>query len=643
MERLGRRAARRAVHRPVRGAGGAHPGKTALIAPDGRLTYAELDAAANRLARRLVELGVGPERHVAVAVGRRTELVVGMLAVLKAGGAYVPVDPEYPPDRIRHMIQDADPALVLTTSDVDDRIGEECCGPLTFVMDDPNTGTSLGRHSGTALTDADRAAPLLPGHPAYVIYTSGTTGRPKGVVVEHRALSAFVRHCRSSQAPDISGLSVMQASASFDQSVGSLHAPLISGGCVRLTDLRALAETAGSEPGFHRATFMKGTPSHLALLATMPPEVAPSGTLTLGGEELRGEILAPWREAAGDVTVVNVYGPTEATGHCLEHWIAPDRTVEPGPVPIGTPHEGVRVYVLDSALRPVAPGLDGEVYLAGVQLARGYLGRGGLTAERFTADPFGAPGSRMYRTGDVAHWNEAGELVFAGRADRQVKLRGYRIELGEIEAAVAGGPGVRQAAVVLREDRPGDQRLVAYVVPDPGHWDEAAARARLALSLPDFMMPSAFVALDALPLSPNGKLDRAALPAPTYTGRTAGRAPRTPPRRSSATCTRRSCRCRASPSTTTSSTSAVTPCSPPGSSAGSAPRWGPSCPSGSSSRRRPRPRSPWCSPGRAGRGPRSPHGPVPSASRSPTPSSACGSSTCSKGRAPPTTSRRCSG
>ncbi|WP_333758721.1 amino acid adenylation domain-containing protein, partial [Streptomyces sp. ISBFB 2968] len=504
------------------------PGKTALIAPDGRLTYAELDAAANRLARRLVELGVGPERHVAVAVGRRTELVVGMLAVLKAGGAYVPVDPEYPPDRIRHMIQDADPALVLTTSDVDDRIGEECCGPLTFVMDDPNTGTSLGRHSGTALTDADRAAPLLPGHPAYVIYTSGTTGRPKGVVVEHRALSAFVRHCRSSQAPDISGLSVMQASASFDQSVGSLHAPLISGGCVRLTDLRALAETAGSEPGFHRATFMKGTPSHLALLATMPPEVAPSGTLTLGGEELRGEILAPWREAAGDVTVVNVYGPTEATGHCLEHWIAPDRTVEPGPVPIGTPHEGVRVYVLDSALRPVAPGLDGEVYLAGVQLARGYLGRGGLTAERFTADPFGAPGSRMYRTGDVAHWNEAGELVFAGRADRQVKLRGYRIELGEIEAAVAGGPGVRQAAVVLREDRPGDQRLVAYVVPDPGHWDEAAARARLALSLPDFMMPSAFVALDALPLSPNGKLDRAALPAPTYTGRTAGRAPRTP-------------------------------------------------------------------------------------------------------------------
>ncbi|WP_185832431.1 non-ribosomal peptide synthetase [Streptomyces sp. WAC 04229] len=504
------------------------PGKTALIAPDGRLTYAELDAAANRLARRLVELGVGPERPVAVAVPRRTELVVGMLAVLKAGGVYVPIDPEYPPDRVRYMIEDSDPALVLTTSDVDARIVEECCGPLTFVMDDPGTGRSLARHSGGGLSDADRSGPLLPGHPAYIIYTSGTTGRPKGVVVEHRALSAFVRHCRSSQAPDISGLSVMQASASFDQSVGSLHAPLISGGCVRLTDLRALAETAVSEPGFRRATFMKGTPSHLALLTTMPEGVSPSGTITLGGEELRGEVLAPWRETMPDVTVVNVYGPTEATGNCLEHWIHPDRAVPSGPVPIGTPHEGVRVYVLDAALRPVAPGLDGEVYLAGVQLARGYLGRGGLTAERFPADPFGAPGSRMYRTGDLAHWTEAGELVFAGRVDRQVKLRGYRIELGEIEAAVTAGPGVRQAAVVLREDQPGDQRLVAYVVPDGDRWDEAAVHAGLARSLPDFMMPSAFVTLDALPLSPNGKLDRAALPAPTYTGRTAGRAPRTP-------------------------------------------------------------------------------------------------------------------
>ncbi|MBD2818699.1 AMP-binding protein [Streptomyces parvulus] len=189
MERLGRRTARRAVHRPVRGTGGAHPAKTALIAPDGRLTYAELDAAANRLARRLVELGVGPERPVAVAVPRRTELVVGMLAVLKAGGAYVPIDPEYPPDRVRYMIEDSDPALVLTTSDVDARIREESGGPLTFVMDDPGTGRSLARHSGIGLTDADRSGPLLPGHPAYIIYTSGTTGRPKGVVVEHRALS----------------------------------------------------------------------------------------------------------------------------------------------------------------------------------------------------------------------------------------------------------------------------------------------------------------------------------------------------------------------------------------------------------------------------------------------------------------------
>ncbi|WP_158708263.1 non-ribosomal peptide synthetase [Streptomyces sp. NRRL S-455] len=504
------------------------PGKTALIAPDATYSYAELNASANRLARRLVELGVGPERPVAIAVPRRTELVVGMLAVLKAGGMYVPIDPEYPADRIRHMIEDSDPALVLTTSDVDAQVREECCGPLTFVMDDPQTGRSLRQHSGINLVDADRSGPLLPRHPAYIIYTSGSTGRPKGVVIEHQALSAFVRHCRSSQAPDISGLSVMQASASFDQSVGSLHAPLISGGCVRVTDLRDLAETAVDEPGFRRATFMKGTPSHLALLATMPETVSPSGILTLGGEELRGEVLAPWRENMPEVTVVNVYGPTEATGHCLEHWIRPDTALPPGPVPIGTPHEGVRLYVLDSALRPVAPGLDGEVYLAGVQLARGYLGRSRLTAERFTADPFGAAGSRMYRTGDVARWNDSGELTFVGRADRQIKLRGYRIELGEIEAAVAALPGAAQAAIVLREDQPGDQRLVAYVVADRGVWDEAAAYTALGRELPDFMMPSAFVTLDALPLSPNGKLDREALPAPTYTGRVSGRAPRTP-------------------------------------------------------------------------------------------------------------------
>ncbi|WP_042000602.1 non-ribosomal peptide synthetase, partial [Streptomyces sp. AcH 505] len=504
------------------------PDKPALIAADGRLTYAELNARANRLARRLVELGVGPEGLVAIAVARRTDLVVGMLAVLKAGGSYVPVDPDYPPDRVRYMIEDSDPVLVLTTRDMDERIGSECGGTLTFVLDDPRLERTLRQHAATDLVDEHRNAPLLPHHPAYVIYTSGSTGRPKGVVVEHRALSAFVRHCRTEDAPAVSGLSVMQASASFDQSVGSLHAPLISGGCVRLATLPDLAETARTEPGFRRATFMKATPSHLALLATMDRDVSPSGIITLGGEQLRGDLLSPWRETVPEVTVINVYGPTEATGHCLEHVIMPGTEVPPGPVPIGTPHAGVRVYVLDSALRPVAPGVTGEVYLAGRQLARGYLGRGRLTAERFPADPFGAPGSRMYRTGDLARWNGAGELLFAGRADHQVKLRGYRIELGEIESALAARPGVARAVVLLREDQPGDQRLVAYVVTDPGTWDESAARVELACLLPEFMMPSAIVALDALPLTPNGKLDRAALPAPAYAAAPAGRAPRTP-------------------------------------------------------------------------------------------------------------------
>ncbi|MGW0395965.1 amino acid adenylation domain-containing protein, partial [Streptomyces sp. NPDC003042] len=504
------------------------PDQPALIAPDVSLSYAELNARANRLARRLVQLGVGPERLVAIAAPRCGDLVVGMLAVLKAGGAYVPIDPAYPADRIRHMIEDSDPVLVLTTAEVDAQLGRETGRPLTFVMDDPRLRETLLEHSADDLGDLERSAPLRPDHPAYVIYTSGSTGRPKGVLVEHRALSAFVRHCRATQAPDISGLSVMQASASFDQSVGSLHAPLISGGCVRLSDLESLAETAVAEPGFRQATFMKGTPSHLALLATMPESVSPSGILTLGGEQLLGEHLSPWREGMPEVTLVNVYGPTEATGHCLEHWIRPGTAVPSGPVPIGTPHHGVRLYVLDAALRPVGPGADGEVYLAGAQLARGYLGRSRLTAERFSANPFGAPGSRMYRTGDVARWNGSGELTFVGRADDQVKLRGYRIELGEIESAVAAEPGVLQATVVLREDQPGDQRLVAYVVADRAHWNEAAAYAGLSRRLPEYMVPSAFVTLDALPLSPNGKLDRKALPAPTYSGKAAGRAGRSP-------------------------------------------------------------------------------------------------------------------
>ncbi|MEU9026480.1 amino acid adenylation domain-containing protein [Streptomyces sp. NPDC048383] len=504
------------------------PHDPALIAPDDTLSYADLNARANRLARRLVQLGVGPERLVAIAAPRCMDLVVGMLAVLKAGGAYVPVDPAYPADRIRHMIEDSDPVLVLTTAEVDARLGLDSGAPLTFVMDDPMLPGTLREHSAADLRDPERAAPLGPHHPAYVIYTSGSTGRPKGVLVEHRALSAFVRHCRETQAPDVSGLSVMQASASFDQSVGSLHAPLISGGCVRLSDLESLAETAVAEPDFQQATFMKGTPSHLALLATMPESVSPSGLLTLGGEQLLGEHLSPWRASKPEVTLVNVYGPTEATGHCLEHWIRPGTEVPAGPVPIGTPHHGVRLYVLDAGLRPVGPGADGEVYLAGAQLARGYLGRGGLTSERFTANPFGGPGSRMYRTGDVARWNDDGQLVFVGRADDQVKLRGFRIELGEIESAVAAQPGVLQATVRLREDRPGDQRLVAYVVPDRALWNEDAARAGLAERLPDYMLPSALVALDAFPLSPNGKLDRRALPEPSYAARAAGRAPRSP-------------------------------------------------------------------------------------------------------------------
>ncbi|MGW0396203.1 condensation domain-containing protein, partial [Streptomyces sp. NPDC003042] len=253
----------------------------------------------------------------------------------------------------------------------------------------------------------------------------------------------------------------------------------------------------------------------------------PTHTLILGGEALHTDHLTTWRQTHPDVQIINAYGPTENTVNTTEHRIHQNEELN-GPVPIGRPFTNTRAYILDSALRPVAPGINGELYLAGHQLARGYHHKAALTAERFTANPYGPPGTRMYRTGDLARWNHNGQLIYTARADHQIKLRGHRIELGEIESAVAAEPGVLQATVVLREDQPGDQRLVAYVVADRAHWNEAAANAGLSRRLPEYMVPSAFVTLDALPLTPNGKLDRKALPAPTYSGKAAGRAARSP-------------------------------------------------------------------------------------------------------------------
>ncbi|MEV4738688.1 amino acid adenylation domain-containing protein [Streptomyces sp. NPDC049555] len=485
------------------------------------LTYAELDARANRLARLLIARGAGPEQLVAVAMPRSAELVVTLLAVLKSGAAYLPVDPAYPAERIAYLLADARPRLVVTTPEAAGALPQS--GIEQLVPDEEE----LSAQPAAALTDAERTAPLTPAHPAYVIYTSGSTGRPKGVVVEHRSVVDYLGWT-SLVYPGAAGRALLHSPVSFDLTVTALFTPLTVGGTVLIAALEEDAQLTGRLAAAP-VTFMKATPSHLPLLGALPEAYSPAGELLLGGEALLGEALAPWRERHPDATVWNVYGPTEATVNATEYRIEPGAPLPAGAVPIGRPQGNVRAYVLDAALRPVPDGVTGELYLAGACLARGYLGRPGLTAERFTADPHGPAGARMYRTGDLARRLPDGNLVFAGRADDQVKIRGHRVELGEVSAAVAALPGVAAQAVVVRDGGDGGARLLAYAVPaEDTPLDGAALRERLALTLPEYLVPDAVVVLPALPLTVNGKLDRAALPEPEFTAGPAARAPRTP-------------------------------------------------------------------------------------------------------------------
>ncbi|WP_432252538.1 amino acid adenylation domain-containing protein [Streptomyces sp. HNM1019] len=477
------------------------PDAPALVEGAVTLTYAELNTRANRLAHELIARGAGPERVVGVVLPRSAELVVALLAVVKAGAAYVPVDPGYPAERIAYLLSDADPALVLTAPP-----SAAAVPAGVAVLDVRACAGTVERDP----SDADRVTPLTPDHPVYVIYTSGSTGRPKGVVVGHRSVAVYLAYA-AERYPSVAGGALLHSPVSFDLTVTALYAPLITGGRVRVTALE------GPGSGAPRPTFLKATPSHLALLGVLPEEFSPTGELVVGGEMLLGEVVARWREQRPGATVVNEYGPTEATVGCVEHRIGPDEPVPDGPVPIGRPMWNSAVYVLDEGLRPLPAGVPGELYIAGGQLARGYLNRPGLTAERFVADPFGAPGARMYRTGDLARWRGDGVLDYLGRVDDQVKLRGFRIEPGEIEAALRRHPRVAGAAVVVREDQPGLRQLVGYVVPAEGAApDDAGLRAHAAGLLPDYMVPAAFVTLQELPLTPNGKLDGRALPVPDF-------------------------------------------------------------------------------------------------------------------------------
>ncbi|HEX2204129.1 MAG TPA: non-ribosomal peptide synthetase, partial [Longimicrobium sp.] len=471
------------------------------------LAYGEVDAAANRLARRLRALGVRPEDRVGVAVERSPELVVALLGILKAGAAYVPLDPEYPEERLAYMLADAGVSALVVSGGVP---------------------PALSAHRGAVVSlEGDRAAleALPSGAPdvdvdaeglAYIVYTSGSTGRPKGVALPHRAMARLVAgESDLVLAPgDRAG---QTATLSFDAAAWEIWAALAGGACLVVLDREetlsppALARRVGEEG----VTVLFLTTALFNQVAAYAPETFRGLRMALfGGEAADPEAARRVLERGRPGRLLHMYGPAEsatyATGHAVE-------AVPPGAatVPIGRAVPWTRVFVLDDSLRPVAEGGEGEVYVGGEGLARGYFGRPALTAGRFVPDAVsGEAGARLYRTGDVVRVLPGGVLAFAGRVDDQVKVRGFRIEPGEVTAALAAHPALSRAFVAAREDAPGERRLVAYVVPRAEAPSSDELRAFLARTLPPHMLPSAFVALEALPLTPNGKVDRRALPAP---------------------------------------------------------------------------------------------------------------------------------
>ncbi|MEU7103809.1 amino acid adenylation domain-containing protein [Streptomyces sp. NPDC046215] len=497
------------------------PGAAALVCEDRELSYAELDTAANRLARLLTARGVRREDVVAVAVPRSVELVVSLLAVMKAGAAYLPLDADHPRDRIAYMLADAGARTVLTSSGLADEL-PEAPGVRRILLDDPAVRAELAATDGSApgvTVTLDQAA--------YVIYTSGSTGRPKGVVVSHDGVGSLMATATDRLGIGPDSRVVQFASAGFDVTVWDLVMSLCVGGRVIVVpaERRVAGPALTDYIAAHRATHMILPPS---LVSALPQgcELPEGAVLVVGTEAVPAELIARWSDR---LRVVVAYGLTEATVNSTLWLAEPDRE---GPVPIGRPDPNTRAYVLDTALRPVPAGTEGELYIAGRGLARGYLGRPALTSERFVADPFGAPGARMYRTGDRVRWGTDGNLEFLGRADGQIKIRGHRVEPGEIESAFMACPGIAQAAVLAREDHRAVKRLVAYLAGEPGTDVEqaaAAARAELARTLPEHMVPSAVVVLAGpLPLTPNGKLDTRALPDPQWTAMAGADAPTTP-------------------------------------------------------------------------------------------------------------------
>ncbi|HEU0052215.1 MAG TPA: amino acid adenylation domain-containing protein, partial [Longimicrobium sp.] len=481
------------------------PDAIAVVSEDEALTYAELNARANRLAHHLRAIGVAPGVRVGICVERSPAMVEGILGVLKAGGVFVPLDPGYPADRLAYMLADSAPAVVLAQSQVRDRVHADV--PVLEL------DAAVPAWADRPATNPERGG-LTPSHPAYVTYTSGSTGKPKGVpAVHHKVLNLIHWYGREFAIGERDAV-LLVMSFSFDGTYRNLFAPLFAGARLHLASepfdpARIVAQIA-ADP----IRLVNLTPSAFQALRAADGEgaLARLRTVVLVGEPVQPRALLEMPEPRPEF--VNLYGPTECSGITTYHRLSRDlaRYLE-RPVPVGRPIPNSRIYILDAAGSPAPVGVAGELHIGGTPVGIGYQNRPGQTAERFVADPFGAePGARLYRTGDLARWRADGTLEFLGRMDNQVKVRGYRIELGEIEARLAEHAAVREAVVLVREDVTGEKRLVAYWMGDAA--EAETLRTHLGGALPPYMVPSAYVRMEAWPLTPNRKLDRRALPAP---------------------------------------------------------------------------------------------------------------------------------
>jgi amino acid adenylation domain-containing protein len=474
------------------------------------LTYLELNRRANQVANYLRKRGVGPDVLVGVCLRRSPEMVIALLGVWKSGGAYVPLDPSYPEDRLEFMVSDAGVQVLLT---------EEACKHLFSSIGEKTVCLDSDWPAIALEDDANFCSGAKPTNLAYVMYTSGSTGKPKGAMILHRGLVNYLWWAIKEYGLQAHASVPVHSSISFDLTVTSLYPALMSGARVEL-----LPEDVGAQnllAALRRVkdrNLVKITPAHLEALGLQLNSDEVRGmtrTFVIGGENLLAKSLQLWRTFAPDTRLINEYGPTETVVGCCVYELKAQDPLN-GSVPIGRPIANTQLYILNEKFEPVPPGIMGELYIGGAGVARGYLNRPELTLERFVSDPFSREdGARMYRTGDLARYREDGIIEYLGRADNQVKVRGYRIELGEIESVLAGCPAVQSCVVLAREDTPGDKQLVGYIVGRAGvSPDVEELRNFLKERLPDYMVPAKFLYIESFPLTPNGKVDRKALPAP---------------------------------------------------------------------------------------------------------------------------------